>query len=231
MQNQKVINIFNSVKNYYLMGPYTTTNNCVMPLYVDGRAVFSHPQCLKGIAQEMIKFIQKEKLKFDFIVGGATAGIPLAVTIGLLMNKPVGYVRKQPKGGGTNRVVEGDFKQGSTALLIDDALGHGAGKTAFLNNIRKSGFKVSWLLVAGSRGYKNQEYFKWFKTAKVNFASFADLSGIVNDAGNKKLISQQAAQLLTWYLNDASGWHKDKEKWQYFLAYKKTKQHQSKYGI
>jgi len=231
LQNQKIINLFNSVENYYLPGPYTTTNNCVTPLYVDGRAVFSHPQNLKGVAREMIKFINQEKIKFDFILGGATAGIPIAVAVGLLMNKPVGYVRKQPKGGGTNRVVEGDFKPGSTALLIDDALGHGAGKTIFINHIRNSGFKVNWLLVAGSRGYDNPNYFKWFKAAKVNFASLSDLSGVIKDARQKKLISPEAAQLLEWYFADASGWNKDKAKWQYFLAYKKIKKHHSKYGV
>jgi orotate phosphoribosyltransferase len=231
LQNQKVIDRFNEVKNFYLMGPYTTTNNCVMPLYVDARGVFSHPQCLKGIASEMIKFIKKEKIKFDFIIGGATAGIPIATAVGVLMNKPVGYVRKAPKGGGTNRVVEGDFKKGSTALLIDDALGHGAGKTVFLSHIRKSGYKINWLLVTCSRGYNNPDYFEWFKAAKVNFASFADLSGIIKDAGKRKLISPQAVQLLVWYFENASGWQKDKKKWHYFLEYKKIKKHQSRFGV
>jgi len=231
MQNERVIKSFNRVKDFYLKGPYATTNNCVMPLYVDDRAVFSDPKALKTIAFEIAKFIKKEKISFDFIVGGATAGIPIATAVGLILNRPTGYVRKMSKGGGTNKVVEGSFKKGNKALLIDDALGHGAGKMVFLKNIRKSGFKVDTLLVVCSRGYNNPGYFKWFKKAEVNFISFCDLRGIINNAKESKIISQEAWQLLNWYFMDAINWNKDEKKWQYFLEYKKKKSFSSKYGV
>lgn len=231
LQNQKIIKAFATIKDLYLMGPFTTTNQRITPLYPDLRAVFSRPKNLKIIAQEIIKFIKKNKIKFDFIVGGATAGIPIATAVGLLANKPGGYVRKEPKGGGTNKTVEGSFKKGSTAILIDDALGHGAGKIDFLKNIRNSGFKVEWLIVVASRGYKNPEYFKWFKKAKVNFVSLCDIKGIVNYAAERGLISEPARQLLAWYSEDALCWNRDPKKWQYFLNYKKQKNHQSVFGV
>lgn len=230
-QNLKIIKAFGKTEDFYTIGPFIATNGCVVPIYPDLRSVFSNPKNLKVIAGEIIKFIRKNKIKFDFIVGGATAGIPIATAVGLLMNKPVGYVRKKPKGGGTNKVVEGSFKKGQKAILIDDALGHGAGKNEFLENIRKSGFKVNWLIVVASRGYKNSAYFKWFKQARVNFASFCDLDGITSWAAKNKIITPEAWQLLEWYSKNSFGWHKGRGKWQYFLKYKKEKKHQSISGV
>jgi len=231
LQNPRIIKAFNRVRNFYLIGPYTTTNHCVMPIYVDIRAVYSDPKSMKVITRELVKFIKKSKIKFNFILGGATAGIPIATTVGYALGVPTGYVRKAPKGGGTNRTVEGSFKKGAKALLIDDAMGQGAGKLDFLNNIRRSGFKIDTLMVVSSRGYQNPEYFKWFAPAKVNFISFCDLTGLIKNAVKDKIITPEAGQLLSYYNQDAAGWNQDKKKWQEFLNYKKQKRHESVSGV
>jgi orotate phosphoribosyltransferase len=230
-KSKKIIKTILSTPNFCTIGPFTVTSGQVIPIYPDFRTIFSDPKRLKLIAREVIKFIQKRKIKFDIFLGCATAGVPLAVALGLLMKKPVGYVRKKPKEGGMRRAVEGGFKKGMRAILIDDALAQGKHKQIFLDNIRKEGLKASWVIVVASRGHRTKYYLDWIKKAKVRFQSFCDLFDLADYAEKHKIWSKEACQLFRWYSLDAEGWHKDPKKWEFFKNYLKKKKHLSKMSV
>ena len=232
--SQKIIKAFCETENVFTIGPKVTTSNRVTPVYPDIRRVFSDPRSLRVICQEMKKFIEKNKIKFDFILGGATAGTSVAAVLGQLMNKPSGYVRKEPKEGGMGLAVEGNWKKGMKVLLVDDCIGHGAAKTKFIENIRKAGLKIDWVIVPFSRtttGKSGKECTAWVKPLKVKFQSFGDLYDMIEYSLKHKIITEEAYYLLKWYADDAMNWNKDKKKWQYFQNYLKKKKHNSKSGV
>lgn len=219
--SKKIIDLVSKTPNFYHMGPYTTTNGCVTAIYPDMRSVFSDPKRLKAIAQEMWKFIQKKKIPVDFFIGGATAGIQLSTALSMVSGIPNGYVRKEPKGGGLCRAVEGNWKPGMRCILIEDAHGHGAAKTIFTKNIRAAGMKIDWVMVMLSRSNRHAHYFKWFPKAKVKFQSFGDIEDFLKYSKKHQLISPDAEKLMGWFHENAQSWNKDPKKWKFFLEYKK----------
>ncbi len=234
VKSANIIKIFAGTPGFYVIGPKVTTSGNYVPIYPDLRKTFSDPRRLKIICQEILKFIRDKKIKFDCIIGGVTAGIPIATALSLMSGKLHGYVRKEPKKGGTAQALEGNFKKGMTAILVDDATGHGASKVKFIKNIRQAGLKINWVIVPVSRSNRRQDakkYRRWIKPSKVRLQSFCDLYDIINYSYRHKIISKDARTLLHWYVDDAFGWQKDKTKLAFFRNYLKTKTHKSKSGV
>ena len=85
--------------------------------------------------------------KIDYIAGGETAGIPYASWISEKLNKPMIYIRKKPKGFGKLSQIEGEIKNKSRILLIEDLSTDGKSKINFCNAIKKAGGKIKDIFV------------------------------------------------------------------------------------
>jgi orotate phosphoribosyltransferase len=83
----------------------------------------------------------------DSIAGGETAGIPFAAWIADRLMLPMQYVRKKPKGFGRNALIEGDFKDNSQILLVEDLTTDGNSKIKFCEALREAGAKVDHTFV------------------------------------------------------------------------------------
>jgi orotate phosphoribosyltransferase len=57
------------------------------------------------------------------------------------------YVRKKPKGFGRDAQIEGDLKEGTKILLVEDHTTDGRSKINFCNALRKAGAVVSHTFV------------------------------------------------------------------------------------
>ncbi len=64
----------------------------------------------------------------DRIAGIPYAGLPLAVAASLAGRVPLIYPRREEKGYGTQRRIEGLFTAGERVVLIDDIITDGASK-------------------------------------------------------------------------------------------------------
>ncbi|MCG8509890.1 MAG: orotate phosphoribosyltransferase, partial [Rhodospirillales bacterium] len=84
---------------------------------------------------------------FDAVAGGETAGIPYAAWISESVSLPMLYVRKKPKGFGRDAQIEGDLKEGSRVLLVEDLATDGASKLNFINALRTAGADVAHAFV------------------------------------------------------------------------------------
>ena len=99
------------------------------------------------IMDEAVKYIYKNKLEFDLIAGGETAGIPYAAIISEKIKKPMLYIRKKPKGFGKNQQIEGEFNENQIAILIEDLATDGGSKVIFVEAMRKANLIVKDILV------------------------------------------------------------------------------------
>lgn len=229
--NKTIVEIAAKTPGFYVIGPFMTTSGCLAPIYIDIRKVFTNPQSLQKIAEEIVKFIKKKKIKFDIIIGGATAGIPIATAVALQINKPLGYVRKQAKPGGLGRAVEGNWQPNMKAILIDDAAAHGASKTQFIKNIRKTGMMIDTVIVVYARNRSSKSDRAWIKKSKVKLYDFGDIANILDSSYKTGCITKEAHQLLTWYSADPHKWNQNKDKWKYFQSYKRKRKRDSLFGI
>ena len=129
--------------------PFKLTSGRLSPVYVDCRKIISHLKERRSIINMGSKLIKKKinLNNIDYIAGGETAGIPYASWISEKLNKPMIYIRKKPKGFGKLSQIEGEIKNKSRVLLIEDLSTDGKSKINFCNAIKKAGGKIKDIFV------------------------------------------------------------------------------------
>jgi len=142
---EKLINI-ESVQ-FSFNNHFTLTSGLKSPVYVDCRKIISFIDERNFIMNEALSYFKKNKLEFDLVAGGETAGIPYAAIISEKIKKPMLYVRKKPKGFGKNQQIEGEFEKNQVAILIEDLATDGGSKVIFVEAIRKAGLVVKDIFV------------------------------------------------------------------------------------
>jgi len=127
---------------------FTLTSGKKSPVYVDCRKLISFSKERELVVNEMSKQIKKKyKNKPIVVAGGETAGIPYAGFICQKIKNSMIYIRKKPKGFGKGKLIEGEFKKYSKAILVEDMATDGGSKVFFIDALRKNNLKVSDIFV------------------------------------------------------------------------------------
>lgn len=125
--------------------------------YVDGKQTSLHPRGAYLLGRLLL-----EKLplfgKVD-AVGGPTLGAdPLATSVALvsgLVGKPLPafIVRKEPKGHGTRRWIEGkkNLPDGARVVVVEDVVTTGGSGLSAVDKIREEGYEVAGLIAVVDR--------------------------------------------------------------------------------
>ena len=124
-------------------GKFTLASGKQSSYYLDLRVIPSHPE-VYALAIEAYKEMAEgigEK-NFDVVAGVATAGITVSSPLAFLLKKPMVYVRKEEKGHGLGRQVEGASRPGQKALVIDDLATTGGSIISAVEALRKTGCVV-----------------------------------------------------------------------------------------
>lgn len=130
-------------------GDFTLKDGRRSPFYLDLRVLVSHPAALARTARAMLR--RTASLRYDRLAGLPYAGLPLAVAMALLAERPMIYARKEVKDYGTKRAIEGEFHAGERALIIDDVITSGGAKLEAIGPFRDAGLIVEDVLVVVDR--------------------------------------------------------------------------------
>ena len=107
-------------------GDFTLKDGRRSPFYLDMRVLVSHPVALARVGRAMLQ--RAEGLRFDRIAGLPYAGLPIAVAMSLIGERPMIYARKEAKQYGTKKLIEGEYRAGERALMVDDVVTSGGAK-------------------------------------------------------------------------------------------------------
>jgi orotate phosphoribosyltransferase len=135
--------------NFRPSQPYTLTAGWASPVYIDCRKLIAHLAARRRVIELATGVIERglDTAAIDFVAGGETAGIPYAAWLSEALDKPMLYVRKQPKGFGRGAQIEGDMNEGARVLLVEDLATDGGSKINFINALRAAGGQVSDVFV------------------------------------------------------------------------------------
>ncbi|MBX2834772.1 MAG: orotate phosphoribosyltransferase [Micavibrio sp.] len=135
--------------------PYTLKSGRKSPVYIDCRRLISfvkeRDDLMNAGAQLIAKEIGAENI--DYMAGGETAGIPYGAFLADRLQKPMIYVRKEPKGYGRMAQIEGHIAEGARtkikpkAILIEDLQTDGGSKQIFIDALRTAGMEVEHTFV------------------------------------------------------------------------------------
>lgn len=141
-------------------GDFTLASGKKSDLYVDCRVTALDNRGAKWIGEAgwalVLEKIEAEGLSIDAI-GGMTMGAdPISLVVGMASADhekalQVFTVRKEPKGHGRGKQIEGNFKEGDQVVVVDDVITTGGSTLKAIEAIRAAGGEVSFCLVLVDR--------------------------------------------------------------------------------
>ena len=185
--------------------PFTLTSGLKSPVYVDCRKIISYVNEREIILNYAIKYFKENKIEFEILAGGETAGIPYAAFFSQILKKPMIYIRKKPKGFGKDQQIEGNYIRNQKAILIEDLATDGGSKIIFVKALREANIQVSDIFVVF--------YYDIFNINKsplgslnVKMHSLCTWKNIISVLAEKKLFSEEKIQNLKNFLHNPEDW-------------------------
>ncbi len=144
-------------------GSFTLASGKKASYYLDGKQVTLDPTGAKLIAEGILDLLAEDMPE---AVGGMSIGAdPITaavVTMSALRGTPLrGFmVRKEPKGHGTNRFIEGPVQPGERAVIVEDVVTTGGSSLKAIERVEEFGMKVAGVIAIVDRMEGGREAFE-----------------------------------------------------------------------
>ena len=196
---------------YYKERPFVFVSGRISPVYIDCRRLLSFPKEREAIIVEMARKADSAigRDAIDVVAGGETAGIPYAALVAQKLGKPMIYIRKQPKGYGGTKQIEGILEADKRVLLVEDLITDGMSKLRFNIGIRGAGSKMTDCLCVFEYGSDELNLHE----GRVNLAehgiashALANWDHVLAAGRGKKYLSDDATRQILDFLKDPENW-------------------------
>ena len=142
------------VRASYLKGEFVLRSGKKSNRYFDKFLFETEPALLKQLGEQLAALVPKETQRLAAPeLGAVLLGGAVAIETGL----PLLLVRKEPKGYGTGKQIEGRFNPGEGVTVIEDVVTTGGDSLRSIQVLRAAGLEVIHLVVVLDRGEGGEE--------------------------------------------------------------------------
>ncbi len=129
-------------------GDFTLSSGRKSNYYVDKYVFETNPLCLEAIGERIAKLIPPDAGR---LAGIEIGSIPLAAIASVKSGIPFVIVRKEKKGYGTNKLIEGVYQKGEKVLVVEDVITTAKGALGAVRALRDAGLIVDSIVCVVDR--------------------------------------------------------------------------------
>lgn len=133
-----------------LRGSFTTRAGKSTDYYIDKYLFETDPYLLDAITDKMIELFP-DAATYDRIAAPELGAVPLAALLSVKLKKPYIIVKKEQKGYGTGRLIEGVCESGESVVLVEDILTTAGAALRACRIVEELGIKIIKLVAVVDR--------------------------------------------------------------------------------
>ncbi len=156
----------------HITGEFRLRSGIVSNEYFDKYQFESRPNLLAAIARHIVPVLPSD---FTVLAGLEVGGIPIATSIGLLIEKPIVFVRKEAKKYGTAKLVEGAGVADERLLIIEDVVTSGGQIILSVKDLRALGADITHAMCVIDREQGGREALKEIGVELVPLFTMSEL--------------------------------------------------------
>ena len=161
-------------KAAYLEGDFTTRSGKKTSYYIDKYLFETKPEILKPLSEELAKLFP-ESSTYDRIAAPELGAVPIASLVSIVLNKPFIIIKKENKGYGTSKLIEGTYNENETVVMIEDVMTTGGAVLRACEIVENNGLRVKQIVGIINRQEGAEENIKKAGYKVISLISTEDL--------------------------------------------------------
>ena len=125
----------------YLEGDFVLRSGRRSRYYLDKYRFETRPDLLRALGERVADRVRAEEPEASLLAGPELGAVALAAAASLASGLPFLIVRKQGKGYGTDRLLEGVYESGQICCLVEDVVTTGGAAADAVEALRAAGLE------------------------------------------------------------------------------------------
>ncbi|WP_296791617.1 orotate phosphoribosyltransferase [uncultured Methanobrevibacter sp.] len=133
----------------FLEGDFTLSSGKKSNYYINMKKAITEPKILSTISKLITEKINDDEI--DKVAGPALGAVPIATAVSLESELPLLMIRKEKKGYGTSKLIEGELNEGDSVIVVEDVSTTGGSLLKAIKAIQENGGNVKRAFVVVDR--------------------------------------------------------------------------------
>lgn len=133
----------------FLEGDFTLSSGKKSSYYINMKKAITEPEILSTISKLITEKIVDDNI--DKVAGPALGAVPIATAVSLESKLPLLMIRKEKKGYGTSKLIEGELNEDDDVIVVEDVSTTGGSLLKAINAIQDNGGNVKRAFVVVDR--------------------------------------------------------------------------------
>ena len=133
----------------FLEGDFTLYKKKKSNYYINMKKAITEPEILSTISKLITDQIKNDDI--DKFAGAALGAVPIATAVSLESKLPLLMIRKEKKGYGTSKLIEGELLEGDDVIVVEDVSTTGGSLLKAIKAIQENGGNVKRAFVVVDR--------------------------------------------------------------------------------
>lgn len=133
----------------FLEGDFTLSSGKKSSYYINMKKAITEPKILSTISKLISDKIKDDEI--DKVAGPALGAVPIATAVSLESELPLLMIRKEKKGYGTSKLIEGELIEGDDVIVVEDVSTTGGSLLKAIKAIQENGGNVKRAFVVVDR--------------------------------------------------------------------------------